>query len=127
MIIPMRRFLPCLFIALPLLLLAQDPAAPPQKKGGGGAPPKNLKILTPDDLRSGIMRKFTVALGQQCAFCHVPPDMSVDDNPKKEIARHMIAMTKEINAKFPDGKEHVTCFTCHRGANMPLTAPPPAQ
>jgi hypothetical protein len=125
MITPMRRFLPCLLFALPLLLLAQDPAAPPQKKGpGGGGPPKNLKILTPEDMRAGAMQKFRTALGQQCTYCHVPPDMASDENPKKEIARHMIAMVKEINAKFPDGKEHVSCYTCHRGAAIPLTAPP---
>jgi hypothetical protein len=35
----------------------------------------------------------------------------------------MIAMTREINAKFPDGKNHVTCFTCHRGDEHPKTAP----
>jgi hypothetical protein len=39
----------------------------------------------------------------------------------------MITMMREINAKFPDGKEHVTCYTCHRGAEMPLTAAPAAQ
>jgi hypothetical protein len=39
------------------------------------------------------------------------------------MARMMIVMTREINAKFPDGKEHVTCFTCHRGSEHPKTAP----
>ena len=34
-----------------------------------------------------------------------------------------IGMVNDINAKFPDGKTHVTCFTCHRGATTPLTAP----
>ena len=122
---PMRRFLPCLALALPLLLLAQDPAQPPQKKGGGGGAPKNLKILTVDDLRAGAMRNFTIALGQNCMYCHVQ-DRASDENPKKDIARHMIAMVKEINGKFPDGKEHVSCYTCHRGAAIPLTAPPAA-
>jgi hypothetical protein len=35
-------------------------------------------------------------------------------------------MVQDVNAKFPDAKEHVTCYTCHRGAQEPLTAPPPA-
>ena len=26
----------------------------------------------------------------------------------------MLTMAREINAKFPDGKIHVTCHTCHR-------------
>jgi hypothetical protein len=35
-------------------------------------------------------------------------------------------MTQEINAKFPDGKMHVTCFTCHNGNSQPKTDAPPA-
>jgi len=35
-------------------------------------------------------------------------------------------MSHEINAKFPDGKMHVTCYTCHRGATEPASAPPEA-
>ena len=59
-----------------------------------------------------------------CSYCHVQGDFASDDNPKKDMARMMISMVKDINAKFPDGKMHVTCFTCHRGAEEPLTAPP---
>jgi hypothetical protein len=36
----------------------------------------------------------------------------------------MFGMVKDINAKFTDGKAHVTCYTCHRGQTMPLMAPP---
>jgi hypothetical protein len=39
----------------------------------------------------------------------------------------MIGMVNDINAKFPDGKVHVACFTCHRGSTEPLMAPPAAQ
>jgi hypothetical protein len=35
----------------------------------------------------------------------------------------MITMMREINARFPDGKRHVTCYTCHRGSTIPATAP----
>ncbi len=31
----------------------------------------------------------------------------------------MIVLTQDVNAKFPDGKQHVTCYTCHRGAHEP--------
>jgi hypothetical protein len=34
-------------------------------------------------------------------------------------------MTHEINGKFPDGKMHVTCYTCHRAEAEPKTAPEP--
>ena len=71
----------------------------------------------------GAMR---ASLGVQCTFCHMPPDFASDDNPKKLVARHMMEMVNHINEQFGDGKVHVSCYTCHRGANMPLLAPPPA-
>ncbi|MGD0365264.1 MAG: c-type cytochrome, partial [Bryobacteraceae bacterium] len=64
-----------------------------------------------------------VALGVRCDFCHVQGDFASDEKPHKEIARKMIVMAREINAKFPDGKMHVTCYTCHRGAEEPATSP----
>ncbi|HKE24533.1 MAG TPA: c-type cytochrome [Bryobacteraceae bacterium] len=113
---------------LTMLLLLPLCAQPPQEGGKKGAPPtpKNLKILKPEDIRTA-MRSYTVALGQGCNFCHVQ-DRSSDENPKKETARHMIEMTQHLNQQFNaamnDSKEYVTCYTCHRGANQPLTAPP---
>jgi hypothetical protein len=105
-----------------VILLAQPPQDGKQKRTP--PQPKNLQVLTVDDLRSGIMLKFVAALGGNCQTCHVMGDNASDENPHKVIARTMITMTKEINAKFPDGKEHVTCYTCHRGSHEPATAPP---
>jgi hypothetical protein len=42
---------------------------------------------------------------------------------QKVIARNMIIMVRDLNARWGDGKQHVTCFTCHRGSTTPLTAP----
>jgi hypothetical protein len=36
----------------------------------------------------------------------------------------MMRMAADINTKFPDGKAHVSCYTCHRGATTPAMAPP---
>ena len=98
-------------------------AAPQGKegKGGKGGPPKNLKILTPENFREA-MQSFTVALGVMCDHCHVA-DRSSDENPKKDVARMMLTMTRDINAKFPDGKQHVRCYTCHRGDVKPKLEP----
>jgi len=118
----MRFFAATLFFAA-VCLQAQDA---PAKKGPAHT---NLKIL-PDQNIMQVMNNFRIALGEKCTYCHVeanPPNFASDDNPKKEIARHMITMVQEINSKFPDGKMHVTCYTCHRGKPMPETAPPPAQ
>jgi hypothetical protein len=118
----MRLLATILFLAT-ALLVAQD-AAP--KKGGGGMPHKNLKVLPDGPAIGQTMRSYTVALGQNCQFCHVQGDWSKDDNPKKEVARNMIKMVNEINAKFPDGQTHVTCYTCHAGKEHPVMAPPAA-
>jgi len=117
------RIILSLLLAASLSLFAQDGGG---KKGGGGkgGPPKNLQILTPDNYRAA-MQSFTQALGVDCNFCHVQ-DRSADDKEEKKTARMMLTMTREINAKWTDGKQHVRCYTCHRGAQMPLTDPPDA-
>ena len=99
-----------------------------QKKGGGGGAPqphKNLKVLKEEEVRPamGAMRG---ALGQQCGFCHVQGDFASDDNAKKVVARQMMSMVNQINSGFPDGKVHVSCYTCHRGKTMPEMTPPAA-
>jgi len=77
------------------------------------------------------MQMFVGALGLAdkggCNYCHDSAQgasKASDANPKKLTARMMISMAKEINGKFPDGKDHVTCYTCHRGSTMPLAAAP---
>ena len=113
-----------------LLLLTVSVFAQDGKEGKKGPPPapKNLKVLSPDTDIRATMRAFEAALGvNQCTFCHVQGDFASDDNPKKVTARMMITMAREINAKFPDGKQHVRCYTCHRGEQTPKTEPPAAQ
>src|SRR5882724_5441687 len=88
--------------------------------------PKNLKILPADENLIPTMKAYTAALGVKCDFCHVPTDFSSDEKHSKQVARFMITMAKDLNAKFPDGKTHVTCYTCHRGAEVPAMAPPEA-
>lgn len=68
------------------------------------------------------MRAFASALGVECNHCHVQGNFASDDKPQKEVARKMIVMARQINTNFSDGKMHVTCYTCHRGALEPLTA-----
>lgn len=122
MIAPMRLTISLLLLMLPLC------AQPPQeagRKGGGPPAPKNLKILKAEEVRPA-MGAYVRALGVNCDFCHVQGDRASDENPKKNTARMMISMVREINAKFPDGasKTYVTCYTCHNGKSTPLTAPP---
>jgi hypothetical protein len=117
------RLILAIALVLPLCLVAQD------KKKGPPPEPKNLKVMTGTSGADVIqaMRAFRTALGVECTYCHVQGDFASDDNPKKEVARMMISMTRDINGKFTDGKRHVGCYTCHRGATEPLMAPPDAQ
>jgi photosynthetic reaction center cytochrome c subunit len=116
------RFLVTMLLVLVPLCAQDTPPARPQGRGGA---PKNLKILKPEDVNRN-MRNFTQSLGVRCDFCHVPPDMSSDDKPQKVTARTMLTMVHDINTKLgaTDEKQVVTCYTCHRGKNMPDTAPP---
>jgi photosynthetic reaction center cytochrome c subunit len=122
----MRLLLTVVLLVVPVCLSAQEKG----EKKGPPPPLKNLKILTgmPREQVIMTMRAFTAALGVQCVYCHVQGDFASDDNPKKETARMMLTMAREINSKFPDGAtvRHVSCYTCHRGATTPATEPPAA-
>ena len=121
------RIILCLLLVCSISLLAQrggrgggeQPAIPP-------GPPKNLKVLPADVNIQQTMGAFRTALGVQCTYCHVAGDFASDDNPKKNMARNMLRIAADINATFPDGKRHVTCYTCHRGEAKPKMEPPAA-
>jgi len=116
--------LPILLLLLaPLSLLAQRGGAPAAIPAG---PPKNLKILPADVNIQRTMGNIRTALGVQCNFCHAAGDFASDDNPKKAVARNMMRITADLNAGFPDGKQHVTCYTCHLGDATPKREPPAA-
>src|SRR5713226_2648903 len=109
-------------------LLAQQPG------GRGAVPPpapKNLKLLAPNSDIPFVMQNFNEALGVPCTYCHVEGDFAADTNPKKEMARKMIAMARLIDTSFPSsagvfpaGYHEVDCITCHRGSVKPETTAP---
>ncbi|MGH9559228.1 MAG: c-type cytochrome [Bryobacteraceae bacterium] len=92
--------------------------------------PTNLKVLHATTAAEilPIMRSFTTALGVRCSFCHVEGNFASDENPKKEVARHMILMARDINqtintAAKTENKRYVSCYTCHRGDEVPKVEP----
>jgi len=85
--------------------------------------PSNLKVLKSRAEIMPAMQSFTSGLGVQCDFCHVQGDRASDAKPQKVTAREMYTMVQEINTHFPGGAK-VSCYTCHRGAQEPLMAPP---
>jgi photosynthetic reaction center cytochrome c subunit len=62
-----------------------------------------------------------VAPEQGCNYCHNPANLADDSIYTKKVARSMIAMTQRTNAAWQKhvGKVGVTCYTCHRGNNIP--------
>ena len=126
---PMRRLWSLLSTLAVMAALATFMVTVPQtplraQKGGGKNAPKNLKVLTPENFMAQ-MQTFPAALGVEnqggCNFCH-EADRSLDTKPTKVKARMMLEMVADINAKFGDGKVHVTCWTCHLGSTMPEIA-----
>jgi hypothetical protein len=83
----------------------------------------NLKVLTAENVEI-TMQNITFALGLRCVDCHDVNDLSLDTKPQKLKARMMLEMVGDINAKFGDGKTHVTCWTCHRGSTQPQVSRP---
>ncbi len=72
------------------------------------------------------MPEIAQALGVRCDYCHSAPRGSGEAEPKKDIARAMMAMTRDLNAKVQEatGKPatettRVECVTCHRGVAIP--------
>ena len=131
---PMRKFwnicspLAAVTIVGAVMLMAPQTPLNAQGNGGGkNGPPKNLKVLTPENL-TAQMQTFPAALGVEnqggCNYCH-EADRSLDTKPAKVKARTMLEMVRDINAKFGDGQVHVTCWTCHQGSIMPEIARKP--
>ena len=102
----------------------------------------NLQVLPKDIPPAQLvatMKSFAQGLGVRCEHCHVGEgndlskfDFAADTKPTKATARKMIRMATALNAQVTEivppaadaaGAARVTCFTCHRGAAKPLTAP----
>ena len=108
-------------------LNAPPPVSPPASPDGPRASQvfKNVKVL--GNLSAGefaqIMVDMTnwVAPQQGCTYCHNAANFADDGIYTKVVSRRMLQMTQHINT---DWKQHVdgtgvTCYTCHRGNNVP--------
>lgn len=87
---------------------------------------KNVQVLKdiPADQLVPSMQFISAALGLECGGCHVQGQMDSDQKGAKKTARQMIAMTMAINKNHFNGRTQVTCETCHRGSERPVSIPP---
>ena len=94
-------------------------------------PAVNLKVLAPGTVVHGpgsIMEEFRDSLQVDCAYCHGGGvGQEKDINPRKEVSRQMMIMTRDLNAAFPgtgpypNPPQAVTCYTCHRLSPHPAS------
>ncbi len=74
-----------------------------------------------------------IAPEQGCAYCHQLENMASDEVYTKVVARSMLQMNWAINEDWTThvAETGVTCYTCHRGKNVPenvwVNADPAAQ
>lgn len=110
-------------MVLPAMLLGQGPAVSPDKKASEVF--KNVQVLknVPSDQLIPAMQFITSSLGVQCSYCHVENAFDKDDKKPKQIARKMMQMELDIDANNFQGKQMVTCYSCHRGSPMPVSIP----
>ncbi|WP_135506134.1 photosynthetic reaction center cytochrome PufC [Roseovarius aestuariivivens] len=111
------------------LLIEDEPIIPEAGEEKAGDIYENVQVLgdLTDANFNRLMAAITrwVAPEQGCAYCHGEDgNFASDDIYTKVVARRMIQMTQNINEAWAGhvnaNKEvGVTCFTCHRGMNVP--------
>jgi len=90
---------------------------------------KNIQVLKgiPVDDFLATMGIMSASLGYDCSECHIGAGtVTVDwaaDTPNKIMARTMVTMMRTINKTNFGGRQMVTCWSCHRGRDRPVTTP----
>lgn len=86
---------------------------------------QNVKVLgdLSVDQFNLMMASITewVAPNKGCAHCHNEDNLASDEKYTKVVSRRMLEMTRQINSEWSDHVKAtgVTCYTCHRGQNVP--------
>jgi len=91
---------------------------------------KNIQVLKgiPVNEFMDTMGFFSAATGLNCTGCHVAEslqdlDKFAEDVPRKRTARRMITMVQAMNKANFGGRRALTCYTCHRGTQVPEVIP----
>ena len=124
--------MPLLFTVVAACFLAAVTArgqAPAQRPPLAEEVFKNVQVLRgiPVNEFMGTMGIFSAALGMSCEDCHRSGDTSWEnyaaESPRKQMARAMVTMMAAINKTHFGGRQAITCFSCHRGADRPKPTP----
>lgn len=109
---------------------ADEVPAPPYDPPGldgprAGAAYENVQVLggVSEEQFTYTMAAITewVSPSEGCNYCHNPANLADDNIYTKVVSRRMIEMTRAINQNWSNhvGETGVTCYTCHRGENVP--------
>jgi photosynthetic reaction center cytochrome c subunit len=136
----MNQKLRSTLLAAAVLALTMPVVMPGQSNGAGAAGQsmpaphegptagqrfKNLQVLkgVPADQIFPAMQFITASLGVECGFCHVEGAFDKDDKEEKRTARKMMTMMFAIDKDNFNGRQEVTCYTCHKGSSDPVSTP----
>jgi photosynthetic reaction center cytochrome c subunit len=113
-------------VASAVTLRAQAPAARPPLSEDIFKNVQVLRGITVNEFM-GTMGIFSASLGMSCEDCHRSGDSSwanyATESPRKQMARAMVTMMATINKQHFGGRQVITCFSCHRGADRPKATP----
>jgi photosynthetic reaction center cytochrome c subunit len=90
---------------------------------------KNIQVLKgiPVDDFMDTMGLMSASVGFDCSECHIGAGTDkvnwAADNGPKIIARKMVTMVANINRDNFQGRQVVTCWSCHHGRDRPSTTP----
>src|SRR5580692_11193165 len=90
---------------------------------------KNIQVLKgiPVDDFMDTMGLMSASVGFDCSECHIGAGTDkvnwAADNGPKIIARKMVTMVATINRDNFQGRQVVTCWSCHHGRDRPATTP----
>jgi photosynthetic reaction center cytochrome c subunit len=111
-------------------LRAVNQVPAPQPPTEGDAPLakdvyQNVQVLT--DLNIAEFTRLMLAMTEWvspqegCTYCHAGDNLADDTLYTKVVARRMLEMTRKINMEWQPhvAQTGVTCYTCHRGQNVP--------
>ncbi|MBT8447258.1 MAG: photosynthetic reaction center cytochrome c subunit, partial [Gammaproteobacteria bacterium] len=104
------------------------PSGPPAPAGSPTASDAYQNVQVLGDLSVAQFTRLMLAITQWvapeqgCGYCHAEGKPLSDDSLyTKVVSRRMIQMTQHVNTNWTDhvADTGVTCYTCHRGLNVP--------
>lgn len=116
------------FVTSVVFAAQSSPAPPPQPQMAENVF-KNIHVLKgiPVDDFMDTMGIMSASLGWDCSECHTGAGTDTvkweADTDRKRTARRMTLMVAAINRSHFGGRQVVTCWTCHRGRDIPVTMP----